>query len=92
LAKNRGKSRRVKKVSDWSVNCVERLKKQPNFYAREGEVKSTYYSNQSIILLVYKKVHFNINEFNPYTLSFVFLCCKSLMICFLMRFLVDCYQ
>jgi hypothetical protein len=49
---------------------MERLKKQPNFYAREGEVKSTYYSNQPIILLVYKEVHFNINKFNLYTLSF----------------------
>jgi hypothetical protein len=54
---------------------MERLKKQPNFYAREGEVKSTYYSNQPIILLVYKEVHFNINKFNLYTLSF----CVSLL-------------
>jgi hypothetical protein len=57
------------------VNFVERLKKQPYFYAREGEVKSTYYSNQPIILLVYKEVHFNINKFNLYTLSF----CVSLL-------------
>jgi len=57
------------------VNFMERLKKQPNFYAREGEVKSTYYSNQPIILLVYKEVHFNINKFNLYTLSF----CVSLL-------------
>ena len=57
------------------MNFMERLKKQPNFYAREGEVKSTYYSNQPIILLVYKEVHFNINKFNLYTLSF----CVSLL-------------
>jgi len=36
LAESRGKTRGVKKVSKGDENCVEKLKKQPNFYAREG--------------------------------------------------------
>jgi hypothetical protein len=35
------------------MNYVEKLKKQPNFYAKEGEVKYIYYSNHLIILLIY---------------------------------------
>ncbi|KAL3570877.1 hypothetical protein D5086_028126 [Populus alba] len=37
LAESGGKTRGVKKVSKCDENCVEKLKKQPNFYAREGE-------------------------------------------------------
>jgi hypothetical protein len=40
LAMSGGKTRGVKKVRKGDENCVEKLKKQPNFYAREGEVKS----------------------------------------------------
>ena len=41
---------------------MEKLKKQPNFYARKGEIKSMFYTNKPIILLVYKEVYFNSNK------------------------------
>jgi hypothetical protein len=46
-------------------DSVEKLKKQPNFYAREGEIKSIFYSNKPIIALVYKKASFNTNKLDP---------------------------
>jgi hypothetical protein len=52
----------VKKVSERSVNCVEKLHKPPSFYARKGEIKSFCYSKQLIILVVYKEVYFNTNK------------------------------
>jgi hypothetical protein len=65
LDKNGGKTEKVKKVSEKSVNYVEKLKKQLNFYTRKGNVKSTCYSNQLIILLVCKKLYFNTNKLDP---------------------------
>ena len=65
MDKNGGKTEKVKKVSEKSVNYVEKLKKQLNFYTRKGDVKSTCYSNQPIILLVYKKLYFNTNKLDP---------------------------
>jgi hypothetical protein len=47
---------------------VEKLKKQPNLYAREGEV-NVFYFNKSIIVLVYKYIYLNINELDPCILS-----------------------
>ncbi|XP_073262489.1 uncharacterized protein [Populus alba] len=58
---NQGKTR-VKKVSKCDENCVEKLKKQPNFYAREGEVRSAFFTNKPMILLVYKEAYFNTND------------------------------
>uniref|UniRef100_A0A6N2KT27 Reverse transcriptase domain-containing protein n=1 Tax=Salix viminalis TaxID=40686 RepID=A0A6N2KT27_SALVM len=57
-----GKKRGEKKVKKSDDNCVEKLKKQPNFYAREGEVTSAYFTNKPIILLVYKETYFNTND------------------------------
>jgi len=42
---------------------VEKLKK-PNFYAREGEAKSVFFTNKQMILLVYKEAYFNTNDLN----------------------------
>jgi len=52
----------VKKVSKGDENCVEKLKKQLNFYAREGEVRSAFFTNKPMILLVYKEAYFNTND------------------------------
>jgi hypothetical protein len=41
---------------------VEKLNKQPNFSAREGEVKYVFFTNKPIILLVYKEAYFNTND------------------------------
>jgi hypothetical protein len=65
LAESGGsKTRGVKKVSKGDENCVEKLKKQPNFYAREGEVRSAFFTNKPMILLVYKEAYFNTNDLN----------------------------
>ena len=47
---------------DLHENCVEKLEKQPNFYAREGEVRSACFINKPMILLVYKEAYFNTND------------------------------
>ena len=52
----------MKKVSVLDDNCVEKLNKQPNFYTREGEIKSAFYTNKPMILLMYKKAYFNSND------------------------------
>ena len=62
LVESGGKTRGEKKVRKCDENCVEKLEKQPNFYAREGEVKSEYFTNKPMILLVYKKAYFNTNN------------------------------
>jgi len=62
LAESGGKTRGVKKVSKGDENCVEKVKKQPNFYAREGEVRSAFFTNKPMILLVYKEAYFNTND------------------------------
>ena len=62
LAESGGKTRGVKKVRKGDGNCVEKLKKQPNFYAREGEVRSVFFTNKPTILLVYKEAYFNAND------------------------------
>ena len=41
---------------------VEKPKNQPNFYAREGEVRSAYFTNKPMVLLVYKETFFNTND------------------------------
>jgi hypothetical protein len=51
----------MKKVKKGDENYVEKLKKQPNFYAKEGEVKSIFFTNKPIILLMYKEAYFNTN-------------------------------
>jgi hypothetical protein len=43
-------------------NSVEKLKKQPNFYAKGAQIRSTFFTNKLMILLVYKKTYFNTND------------------------------
>ena len=52
----------MKKVRKGGENCVEKLKKQPNFYAREGEVRFVFFTNMPMILLSYKEAYFNTND------------------------------
>jgi len=51
----------VKKVRKADENYVEKLKKQSNFYAREGEAISVFFTNKPMILLMYKEPYFNTN-------------------------------
>jgi hypothetical protein len=59
-------SRGVKKVRKGDENYVEKLKKQSNFYAREGEVRSAFFTNKPMILLVYKEPYFNTNDLDHF--------------------------
>jgi len=62
LAESGGKTRGVNKVRKGDENCAEKLQKQPNFYAREGEVRSAFFNNKPMILLGYKEAYFNTND------------------------------
>ena len=57
-----GKNRGVKKVSLCDDNSVEKLKKQPNFYAKGSQIRSAFFTNKPMILLVYKEAYFNAND------------------------------
>ena len=52
-------------------HCVEKLRKQPNFYVREGQIKFGFYTNKSMILLVYKEAYFNANSHHDYVVPSV---------------------
>ena len=49
-------------ITRFASNCVEKLKKQRSFYAREGEVRFAYRTNKPMILFVYKEAYFNTND------------------------------
>ena len=62
MVESEGKKREEKKVRKSAENCVEKQKKQPNFYARKGEGRSAYFTNKPMILLVYRESYFNTND------------------------------
>jgi hypothetical protein len=41
---------------------VEKLKKQPNFYAKGSQIRSAFFTNKPMVLLVYKEAYFNTND------------------------------
>jgi hypothetical protein len=41
---------------------VEKLKKHPNFYAKGSQIRSAFFTNKPMILLVYKEAYFNTND------------------------------
>ena len=62
LAESGGKTIIVKKVNKCDENCVEKLKKQLNFYVRGSVVKCIFFTNKLMILLLYKETYFNNND------------------------------
>jgi hypothetical protein len=52
----------VKKVSLCDDNSVEKLKKQPNFYAKGAQIRAVFFTDKPIIFLVYKEAYFNTNN------------------------------
>jgi hypothetical protein len=52
----------VKKVSFCDDNSVEKLKKQSNFYAKEAQIRSAFFTNKPMMLLMYKEAYFNFND------------------------------
>ena len=50
----------MKKIGKCDENYIE--KKQHNFYVKEGEVRSVFFNNKPMLLLVYKETYFNIND------------------------------
>jgi len=61
LVESGGKTQGVKKVSLCVDNSVEKLKKQPNFYAKKAQFIFVFFTNKPMILLVYKEAYFNTN-------------------------------
>jgi hypothetical protein len=57
-----GKNRGVKKASSCDDSSVEKLKKQHNFYAKGSQIRSVFFTNKPMILLVYKEAYFNTND------------------------------
>ena len=60
--KSGGKTQGVKKVTLCNDNSVVKLKKQPNFNAKGAQIRSTFFTNKPMILLVYKEAYFNSND------------------------------
>jgi len=59
----------VIKVSLCDDNSVEKLKKQPNFYAKGSQIRSVFFTNKPMVLLVYKEDYFNTNNLDFAILS-----------------------
>lgn len=55
LAENAGKIIEEKKVRARKEDSVKKSKKQPFFLCKRGEVKIVFYSNNPLIVLVYKR-------------------------------------
>jgi hypothetical protein len=47
------------------VGTQEKEKKRESFYAKESDVKRAFYTNQFVILFLYKEAYFNTNKFDP---------------------------
>jgi len=52
----------VKKVSLGGNKSVEKLKKQPNFYAKRAQIRTAFFTNKPMILLVYEEAYFNTKD------------------------------
>jgi hypothetical protein len=48
-----------------NVGTQEKEKKRESFYAKESDVKRAFYTNQFVILFLYKEAYFNTNKFDP---------------------------
>jgi hypothetical protein len=48
-----------------NVGTQEKEKKRESFYAKESDVKRAFYTNQFVILFLYKEAYFNPNKFDP---------------------------
>jgi hypothetical protein len=53
------------------TNMSEKQKKQVSFYAKTSDVKSAFYTNQPIFVLLYKEACFNTNKLDESLLSVV---------------------
>jgi hypothetical protein len=53
------------------TNISEKQKKQVSFYAKASDVKSAFYANQTIFVLLYKEACFNTNKLDESLLSVV---------------------
>ena len=61
-----------RKQKDLKVNKekVEEMKRKENFYAKNSEIKIAFYTNKSMLVLLYKETLLNIND-----LDFFFVYC-----------------
>ena len=66
--------------------CVGKVGKHLNFYAKQSDLTHAYFSYMPMILLLYKEAYFNTNKLDLVFLVFVFLCYMNLKMYFLMKF------
>ena len=52
-------------------NNVEKLNKQPNFYAKRALIKFVFFTNKLMVLLVYKETYLNANKLDSLISSVV---------------------
>jgi hypothetical protein len=63
--------KRVKRKKERVTNMSEKQKKQVSFYAKASDVKSAFYANQPIFVLLYKEACFNTNKLDEFLPSVV---------------------
>jgi hypothetical protein len=88
--KKRVKRRKRVKRKEREEN-ERKTKKQASFYAKASDVKSTFYTNLPMFVLLYKEACFNTTELANLCLVLLSLCCRNMRTCFLTMCLVDCH-
>jgi len=62
LLESRGKTQGEKKTMMKKIKECEKINKNLSFYAKNNEIKNVFYSNKSMIALLYKEAYFNTNK------------------------------
>jgi len=62
-----GEKRKKVRKEEWKKQYV-------SFYTKENEIKTAYFSNMSMFLLIYMKTYFNANELVPYIVLYSNVC------------------
>ena len=67
------KEKKSERKKDWKVNKEkgEETKRKENFYVKKSEIKSVFYTNKPMFVLLYKEALLNINKLDS-TLPSVF--------------------
>jgi len=70
--KNQGKAESgEKKERGRKEECVEKVGKHHNFFAKSNDLKHAYFSDLPMILLVYKEAFFNLDDLDSYVSSVI---------------------
>jgi hypothetical protein len=89
--KEKKKKKKSEKKKERVTNMSEKQKKQVRFYAKASDVKSAFYANQPIFVLLYKDACFNTNKLDESLPSVVVSLLQEYEDGFLTMCLVDCH-